>query len=112
MRYQIVQHVVLFLALCAVAGFLGCSAMKPCTVSPIEIEELKSDIRDVDVQLASAKETLARVQADLAGWETRLAERRAEIPQLDAELVRLKKASGITVTLEEDEPADQSASDL
>ena len=112
MRYQIVQHVVLFLALCAVAGFLGCSATKPCTVSPIEIEELKSDIRDVDAELASAKEKLARVQADLAGWETRLAERRSEIPQLEAELVRLKKASGVTVTLEDQSPAEESAADF
>jgi chromosome segregation ATPase len=86
--------------------------MKPCTVSPIEIEELKSDIRDVDDQLASAKETLARVQADLAAWEERLAARRSEIPQLEAELARLKKASGVTVTLEDEEPTDQSAADF
>jgi chromosome segregation ATPase len=86
--------------------------MKPCTVSPIEIEELKSDIRDVDGQLASAKEALAKVQADLAAWEARLAERRTEIPQLEAELARLKKASGVTVTLEDEEPAEESAADF
>ena len=112
MRHQILLYVVLVLTFCAVAGFLGCSKMKPCTVTPVEIEELKSDIRDVDGQLASAKEALARVQADLASWEERLAERRSEIPQLEAELARLKKASGVTVTLEKDEPADQSAADF
>jgi chromosome segregation ATPase len=86
--------------------------MKPCTVSPIEIEELKSDIRDVDAQLVSAKETLARVQADLAAWEERLAQRRSEIPQLEAELARLKQASGVTVTVEEDESAEESAAGI
>lgn len=109
MRYQIVQHVVLMLALCSVAGFIGCSAVKPCTVSPVDIEELKSDIRDVDAQLATAKATLAKVQADLAAAEERLAKRRAEIPQLQAELVRLKKASGVTEKPEEEETTEQSA---
>ena len=112
MRYQIVQRLVFLMVLCTVAGFLGCSKMKPCAVSPIEIEELKSDIRDVDGQLADAKEALARVQADLAAWEERLAQRRSEIPQLEAELARLKKASGVTVTPEKDQPGEEAAADF
>ncbi|UCG52527.1 MAG: hypothetical protein JSW58_02975 [Candidatus Latescibacterota bacterium] len=112
MRYRIVQRIVLILALCSLAGFLGCAAPKPCTVTPIDIEELKSDIRDLDAQLETANERLAQVQADLAGWEKRLAERRAEIPALEAELVRLRKASGVTERPEEEEPAEQSAAGL
>jgi len=101
-RHNIFQRVVLFVALCSLVAFLGCASPKPCTVTPIEIEELKSDIRDIDAQLARAKSRLAEVQAELADWEARRAEKRALIPQLEAELEQLKKASGVTVKPEED----------
>ncbi|MFQ5512084.1 MAG: hypothetical protein ACE5EO_09570 [Candidatus Krumholzibacteriia bacterium] len=79
----------------ALVAFLGCSsAPRVCNISPIAIEEMKSDSRDLDVILAQAREKLAKAQADLAGWEERLAERQAEPPVLIAELERLKKASG------------------
>ena len=102
MRHNIFRRVVLFVALCSTFGFLGCASPKPCTVTPIEIEELKSDIRDLDVQLERARGRLAEVQAELADWEAQRAEKRAMIPQLEAELERLKKASVVTVKPEED----------
>jgi len=101
-RHNIFQRVVLFVALCSLVAILGCAAPKPCTVTPIDIEELKSDIRDLDAQLERAKARLAEVQAELASWEARRADKRAQIPVLEAELERLKKASGVTVKPEEE----------
>ncbi len=79
----------------ALVAFLGCASVpRVCTVSPIDIEETLSDIRDLEVDRADAEQKLAKAKEDLAGWEERLAARRAEPPVLNAELERLKRASG------------------
>ena len=41
-RYRIIQRVVLFAVLCSLAWYLGCATPKPCTVSPVDIEEIKA----------------------------------------------------------------------
>jgi septal ring factor EnvC (AmiA/AmiB activator) len=102
-RHNIFQRVVLFVALCSLVAIMGCAASVPCTVTPVDIEEFKSDIRDVDADLAKAQARLAEVEAELADWEAQRAERMAEISLREAELERLKKASGVTVKPEEEE---------
>lgn len=108
-RYRILRRIVLVVTLCSLAAFMGCAAPKPCVVTPVEIEETKSDIRDLDSQIAQGKERLAEVQAELAKWEGQRDEKLAEIPQLLAELERVKKASGVTERLEEEETTDSTA---
>ncbi|MEE9268890.1 MAG: hypothetical protein V3V49_01370 [Candidatus Krumholzibacteria bacterium] len=79
----------------APVAFLGCgSTPRVCTVSPIAIEETKSDTRDLETELSEAVEKRAKARADLAAWQERLTARQAEPPVLRAELERLKKASG------------------
>ncbi len=109
MRHNIFQRVVLFVALCSLVAIMGCTASVPCTVTPVDIEEFKSDIRDVDGDLALAKARLAVVEAELADWEMQRADRMAEVPLLEAELERLKKASGVTVKPEEEETTEATA---
>ena len=76
-------------------GLMSCAGAPPvCDVSPIEIEEIISDTKDLDVQLADSQERLAVVQGELAEWEAKKAEREAKVPELRAELSKLKKMSG------------------
>ncbi len=109
MRHNIFQRVVLFVALCSLVAILGCAAPKVCTVTPIDIEELKSDIRDLDAQLAKANERLATVEAELADWEAQRDNKSTQVPVLQAELERLKKASGVTVKPVEEETTETTA---
>jgi uncharacterized protein YlxW (UPF0749 family) len=96
-RYRIIQRVVFFVALCSIAWYLGCATPKPCTISPVEIEEINSDIRDLNAEIGRRQEVLAKLASDVTGLETRFAERQALVPNLQAELVRVKAASGVTI---------------
>lgn len=97
MRYRILQRVVFFVVLCSIAWYLGCATPKPCTISPVEIEEIKSDIRDLSAEIGRRQEVLAKLQNDVTGLEARLSERSALVPNLQAELDRVKAASGVTI---------------
>jgi len=94
----------------SLAAAVGCSREpEMCSVSPIDIEETQSDSRDLDTDLSSVQERLKAAQDDLARWQTRLADRRAEVPRLKEELRTLKKASGVTedmVTEVEPKPSE------
>jgi len=74
-----------------------------CTVSPIDIEELKSDIRDLDVELADTRSRLASEQARLAEKQAKLSALEVQPPMLKQELYRLKKMSGKVFVEDEDE---------
>jgi hypothetical protein len=94
-RFTIV--VLLTLNLAALVVFVGCGGRaQMCSVSPIDIEELRSDSRDLTKDLEAVQARLGNAQDDLAAWQLRLANRRAELPELRAELARLKRASGVT----------------
>ena len=108
MRHRIFLGAVLSATLISLVAFLGCAAPKPCTVTPVEIEETKSDIRDLDGQIAEKQELLAKVQKTLAKWEGQREEKQAEVPLLLAELDRVRKASGVTAIIEE-EPVEPAA---
>lgn len=97
-----IHRALLFVALCSLAGYLACAAPRPCTISPVEIEEIRSDIHDLDAELATRKKELAKLEAEVADLTARIGERRAQVPALQAELMRLKKASGVTEKVEEE----------
>ncbi|MDH3217029.1 MAG: hypothetical protein OEN01_12200 [Candidatus Krumholzibacteria bacterium] len=102
------------LMLVSLAAIIGCSSKaKVCTVSPIDIEEVKSDSRDIDQELAVVRERLGKAQEDLAAWQERLAQRKAEVPLLEAELERAKIMSGVTEKMEIDvQPKPQQAREI
>ena len=86
-----------------VATMFSCSKEATvCTVSPIHIEELKSDIRDLDVELADTQKRLAEERAVLADRQATVDGLRAQVPGLELELERAKKASGKTFVVEDD----------
>jgi outer membrane murein-binding lipoprotein Lpp len=96
-RLRFTIAVVLALNLIALAVFAGCGGKSQmCTVSPVDIEELRSDSRDLNEDLEAVQARLRNAQNDLAAWQLRQANRRAELPELRDELARLKKASGVT----------------
>ena len=97
MRIRFLIAAVTTLILFSLTAFLGCGGnVQVCSVSPIDIEEARADSRDLDQDLDIVRQRLKNAQDDLAAWQTRLAKRRAEVPELEAELVRLKKMSGVT----------------
>jgi septal ring factor EnvC (AmiA/AmiB activator) len=96
-RLRFTIAVLLALNLIALAVFAACGGKsQTCTVSPIDIEELKSDSRGLNEDLDAVRARLKNAQDDLAAWQSRMAKRRAELPELRAELVRLKRMSGVT----------------
>jgi len=97
-RYRFIRRVVLIVAVFSVAVYLGCATPKPCTVTPVDIEEIRSDIRDLDTKLTESKAILAKLQDGVAIVQAQLEEKRTEVPVLQAEFDRLKKASGVSVT--------------
>jgi septal ring factor EnvC (AmiA/AmiB activator) len=102
-RISTIVAAAILLLLVALNVFVGCASKQVvCTVSPIDIEETKSDSRDLDKELGVVRERLKKAQDDLAGWQKRLADRRAELPQLEAELERQKKMSGVTYKIDID----------
>lgn len=89
-------------ALGVAVAFMGCSkTFKQCAVSPIDIEEVHADTRDLDAELAGLMAQQNAVETELADWESQVAERRAQIPDLRANLDNLKKSSGVTEKIDE-----------
>jgi hypothetical protein len=86
----------LLIVLCGLVAVVACVPPKVCNISPIEIEEFKSDTRDLDVELARVQDILVQREAELATVEDKVAARKAEIPGLHEELRRAKRASGVT----------------
>jgi Tfp pilus assembly protein PilO len=96
-RLRFTIAVLLTLNLVALGAFVACGGRtQMCSVSPIDIEELKSDSRDLTKDLEAVQARLKNAQNDLSAWQLRLANRRSELPELRAELARLKRASGVT----------------
>jgi len=78
----------------ALAVTLGCSKVPPCTVSPIEIEETREDIRVLGKDLEKAKEREKQLKERLAQKKKELEEKKPIPEELRKKLERLKKGSG------------------
>ena len=95
-RQRTVQRLALFVGACGVAVYLGCAVPMTCQVTPVNIEEIRSDIRDLDGEIAEKRTALSKLEAEIAELEASLKERQGRIPLTRAELDSLKKASGRT----------------
>ena len=112
MTYKFIQRAMLTVLLCSLAGYWACAAQKPCTISPVEIEEIKSDIRDVGRELAEKQKQLAKLEAEVADLQARIEERREQLTLVQEEFDRAKKASGVTEgTVTEEKTLDIPASE-
>jgi septal ring factor EnvC (AmiA/AmiB activator) len=112
-RIRIFIAAALGVVLAASNTFVGCAtAPMQCGVSPVDIEEVKSDTRDLEKELAEVQGRLKVAQDDLARWQARLADRKQERPRLQAELERLKKHSGVTEKIDIDVKPRQQTEDV
>ena len=111
MAYKIIQRVVLFVVLCSLAAYWACAAQKPCTISPIDVEEIRADIIDLDRELADRKKHLAKLEAEIMDLQARIKERQGQLSLVQAELIKLKKASGVVEKTSEENALSQPTSD-
>ena len=82
-------------AVCAVSAvFVGCSKPINCTVSPVEIEELKEDVAGVEKNLATARERKDNLTKELAVKQADLDSKKDKPDELRARLEELRRGSG------------------
>ena len=83
------------LVACAVSGVLvGCGKPSTCNVSPVEIEELREDVKVVQKNLAAAKERSDNLSKELATKQADLDSKKGKPDELRARLEQLRKGSG------------------
>jgi len=73
---------------------LGCSSAPPCTVSPIEIEETREDVKNLDESLQKAKEKMRGLQAKLDEKKKEYQAKKDKPAELRKKVEELKKGSG------------------
>lgn len=82
--------------LVALLFVLGCSRVPPCTVSPIEIEETREDVKVIQKNLDKAKQKEKELKEKLEQKKKELAKKKPLPEQLRKKLEKLKKGSGRT----------------
>lgn len=82
-------------AVCAVSAVsFGCSKTVTCTVSPVEIEELREDVSVVQKNLATARERSDNLTKELAVKQADLEDKKDKPAELRARLEELRRGSG------------------
>lgn len=81
-------------AACAAVVSAGCSKVETCSVSPIEIEELREDISIIDKDLAGVNERAQQLSDDLAAKQADLDSKKDKPAELRRKLELLKRGSG------------------
>jgi septal ring factor EnvC (AmiA/AmiB activator) len=81
-------------AACAAVVSAGCSKVEMCSVSPIEIEELREDIGVIDKDLSGVHEREQQLADDLAAKQADLNSKKDKPAELRAKLDQLKRGSG------------------
>jgi chromosome segregation ATPase len=76
------------------AGALGCAKVPPCTVSPINIEETREDVKILDRDLAAAKARARELSEELAQKKAELESKKDKPDELRKKLDDLKRGSG------------------
>jgi septal ring factor EnvC (AmiA/AmiB activator) len=73
---------------------LGCAKVPPCTISPIEIEETREDVKVLEKDLTEAKDRAQKLSAELAAKQAELDSKKDKPAEMRAKLKELKKGSG------------------
>ena len=85
----------LFILACgSVAGLTGCAQIPPCTVSPIEIEETREDVKVLEKDLVEARTRSKKLSDELAAKQADLEGKKDKPKELKKKLKDLKKGSG------------------
>ncbi|MDH3197418.1 MAG: hypothetical protein OEO21_04180 [Candidatus Krumholzibacteria bacterium] len=86
----------------AALGF-GCAQLPPCTISPVEIEETREDVKVLHKDLAEAKDRAQKLSAELAAKKAELDSKKDKPAEMRAKLKDLKKGSGRDADEDEDD---------
>ncbi len=76
--------------------FFGCTKAVDCKVSPVELEELREDIAQLQKDLKIARDRETQLTADLAAKQADLETKRSKPAELRAQLDMVKKGAGKT----------------
>lgn len=72
----------------------GCAQIPPCTVSPIEIEETREDVKVLEKDLVEARTRAKKLSDELAAKQAELDSKKDKPKELKKKLKDLKKGSG------------------
>ncbi len=76
--------------------FFGCTKAVDCKVSPVELEELREDIAQLQKDLKTARDRETQLTADLAAKQADLDSKRGKPAELRSQLDQVKKGAGKT----------------
>jgi hypothetical protein len=75
-------------------GALGCAKVPPCTVSPINIEETREDVKILEKDLVAARARAGELREELASKKAELDSKKDKPKELRKKVDELKKGSG------------------
>jgi predicted RNase H-like nuclease (RuvC/YqgF family) len=93
-RNNIRQWVIGISLACAVGVGGGCAKVPPCTVSPIDIEETREDVKVLQKDLAAARARAKELREELAAKQAEHDSKKDKPDELRKKLDDLKKGSG------------------
>lgn len=90
-------------------GLLGCAKVPPCTVSPINIEETREDVKILEKDLVSARARAKELREELAAKKAELDGKKDKPKELRKKVSDLKKGSGRDESQQRDKDDKESA---
>ncbi len=91
------------------AGAFGCAKVPPCTVSPVEIEETREDVKILEKDLTSARARAKQLSDELAKKKAELDSKKDKPGELRKKLDELKKGSGRHESQKKDKDEEETA---
>ena len=79
---------------CIAAGAMGCAEIPPCTVSPVDIEETREEVKIVEKNLVEARSRASELREELARKRAELNAKKDKPPELRKKVEKLQKGSG------------------
>lgn len=76
------------------AGLFSCAKVPPCTVSPINIEETREDVKILEKDLIAARARAKQLSEELATKKATLEAKKDKPKELRKKVEELKKGSG------------------
>jgi septal ring factor EnvC (AmiA/AmiB activator) len=104
-----IRHWVIGPVFFVLVGAFGCAKVPPCTVSPVDIEETREDVKILDKDLVEARARAKKLSDELAKKKAELARQKDKPKELRKKLDDLKKGSGRGEGQKKDEDEKESA---
>lgn len=79
---------------CIYAGLTGCAGVPPSSVSPVDIEETREDVKILEKDLVAARARAQKLSAELTAREAEREEKKDKPEEMRKKLADLKKGSG------------------